>query len=90
MLVGMNQHEVQNVQQISQPESPKFEVDVTDYKTCLESNLIGLNAITYVSGYLLKKCFTKHCCDNCTQEACQQTVNEQCTITLPVQRIQGI
>ena len=53
MLVGMNQHEVQNVQQISQPESPKFEVDVTDYKTCLESNLIGLNAITYVSGYLL-------------------------------------
>lgn len=45
------------------------------YKTCLESNLIGLNAITYVSGYLLKKCFTKHCCNICTQKL----VNKQLT-----------
>jgi hypothetical protein len=51
------------VEQIDQPESSKFEVDVKDNKTCLEGDLIGMNAITYVSGYLLKKCFLKHSCD---------------------------
>ena len=49
----------------SQPEA--FEVDVTDYKTSsLESNLIGINAITYVAGYLLKKCLLKHHCHICS------------------------
>ena len=35
----------------------------------------GTNAITYLSGYLIKKCFTKHCCDICIQEL----VNQQLT-----------
>jgi hypothetical protein len=63
------------VEQIDQPESSKFEVDVKDYKTCLEGDLIGMNAITYVSGYLLKKCFLKHSCDTCTEKL----VNKQLT-----------
>ena len=71
-------HQGKDVQQhTSQPESSRFESDVTDCKTCLESNLIGLNAITYVSGYLLRKCLTKHCCDICTQELVN--VNKQLT-----------
>lgn len=42
-------------------------MDVTDYKTSsLESNLIGINAITYVAGYLLKKCLLKHHCHICS------------------------
>ena len=28
--------------------------------------MAGENAIAYVSGYLLKKCFTKHQCETCT------------------------
>jgi hypothetical protein len=42
------------------------EIDVTDYKSVsLQSNLIGMNAIAYVSGYLLKKCLKKHQCEIC-------------------------
>jgi hypothetical protein len=33
------------------------EVDVTHYKSCLEGNIIGMNAATYVTGYLLKSAF---------------------------------
>ena len=69
-------HQGKDVQKhTAQPESSRFEVNVTDYKTGLESNLIGLNAITYVSGYLVKKCLAKHCCDICTKEL----VNKQVT-----------
>ena len=75
ILVGMDNQEGDKVQQIPQAESPRFDVDVTDYKTCLENNVIGLNAITYVSGYLIKRCFTKHCCDICIKEH----VNQQLT-----------
>ncbi len=77
MLTGMNNQKDDNIpkEQNGQPESAMFEVDVKDYKTCLEGNLIGMNAITYVSGYLLKKCFSKHSCDICTQEL----VNKQLT-----------
>ena len=49
-----------------------MEIDVTDYKSCLESNNIGMNALTYIAGYLLKKRFLKHSCDICQEELIQQ------------------
>ena len=49
-----------------------LEVDVTDYKSCLESDIIGMNAMTYVTGYLLKKCFLKHTCDICQNALVEQ------------------
>ena len=68
----MDNQEGEKVQPIPQEESPMFDVYVTDHKTCLENNVIGLNAITYVSGYLIKRCFTKHCCDICIKEHVNQ------------------
>ncbi|CAB4003298.1 Transposable element P transposase [Paramuricea clavata] len=52
--------------QTSQPR--QFNVDVGDYKTCLENNTVKMNAITYVAGYSLRKCFVKHSCQNCRKE----------------------
>ena len=50
------------------PEQGTIEVDVTDFKTCLEDNAIGMNAIAYVAVYLLKKCLLKHPCEICKEE----------------------
>ncbi|CAB4020831.1 Hypothetical predicted protein, partial [Paramuricea clavata] len=52
-----------------------MEVDVTDYKSCLEGNIIGMNAVTYVTGYLLKKYFLKHFCDICQNALTKQDLN---------------
>ncbi len=88
MLTGMNNQKDDNIpkEHNGQPESAMFEVDVKDYKTCLESNLIGMNAITYVSGYLLKKCFSKHSCDICTVKSFSE-VNECYTVKFSMSNI---
>ena len=57
------------------PAAAPMEVDVTDYKSCLEGNIIGMNAVTYVTGYLLKKCFLKHSCDICQNALTKQELN---------------
>ena len=50
------------------PEPAPFEVEDMDYQLHeVETNLAGLNAITYVAGYLLKKCLEKHRCDICAK-----------------------
>ena len=36
----------------------------------VSSSLAGENAIAYVSGYLLKRCFTKHQCETCKTANC--------------------
>ena len=43
ILVGMDNQESGKAKEIPQAESTRFDVDVTDYKTCLENNMIGLN-----------------------------------------------
>ena len=45
-------------------QSKPFLVDDTDFKTCLD-NVVGMNALTYLAGYLLKKCLAKHSCQVC-------------------------
>ena len=50
------------------PDQGSIEVDVTDFKTCLEENAIGMNAIAYIAGYLLKKRLLKHPCEICKEE----------------------
>ena len=57
------------------PATAPLEVDVHDYKTCLQSNIIGMNAVTYVTGYVLKKCFLKHSCDICQNALIKQELD---------------
>jgi hypothetical protein len=45
-----------------------FIVEVDDYKASLENNIDGMNALTYVAGYLLRKVLAKHQCTICKQE----------------------
>jgi hypothetical protein len=41
-------------------------VEDTDYKTNeIEQNVVYMNALTYVSGYLLRKCLIQHSCPIC-------------------------
>ena len=50
-------------------QSQPLDLDTTDYKSAeMENNVISMNAITYVAGYLLRKCLEKHICDTCTKE----------------------
>ena len=61
--------------QEDKPATAPLEVDVTDYKSFLESDIIGMNAMTYVAGYLLKKCFLKHTCDICQNVLVKQELS---------------
>ncbi len=45
-----------------------FIVEVDDYKASLENNIEGMNALTYVAGYLLRKVLAKHQCTICKEE----------------------
>jgi len=49
-------------------ETPEFSNIIEgDYQQLLEEkNIINKNAITYVTGYLAKKCLQKHPCETCT------------------------
>jgi hypothetical protein len=49
-------------------EQESIDVDEMDYMECLKENAIGMNAITYVAGYLLKKSLQKHSCEVCRKE----------------------
>jgi hypothetical protein len=50
---------------------------VTDYKSAsLQSNLIGMNAVAYVSGYLLKKCLQKHQCEICRSKLVSDNLDD--------------
>lgn len=44
-------------------------IDEKDYKhEEVEKNLVSMNALTYVAGYLLRKCLDKHKCLTCAQK----------------------
>ena len=49
------------------PTTP-FTLNESDYKMQeIEQNMLKMNAITYVAGYLLRKCLEKHPCEQCTE-----------------------
>ena len=59
----------------SPPES--IQIDVTNYRSVsLQSNLLGMNAVEYVNGYLLKKCFLKHDCQTCRSKLVSQDLDD--------------
>ena len=50
------------------PQPPTLTIGPTDYREQnVNSNIIKENAIAYVSGYLLNKCFKIHSCSKCTE-----------------------
>lgn len=52
-------------------------VEDTDYKTNeIEQNLVCMNALTYVSGYLLRKCLIQHSCPICHHNFVTKDVND--------------
>ena len=60
-----------------QPQVP-FDFDVADYNLVpIESNVTGINAITYVAGYLLKKCLLKHQCSVCKDHLTTDELNDE-------------
>ena len=45
-----------------------FNLNDSDYKMQeIEQNMLRMNALTYVAGYLLRKCLEKHPCDQCRE-----------------------
>lgn len=53
---------------VKEESSEPFEVEDSDYRLHeIENNLTCMNAITYVAGYLLKKCLEKHKCKICAE-----------------------
>ena len=69
-------------------EQGSIEVDVTEFKTCLEENAIGMNAIAYVSGYQLKKCLLKHPCEICQEELINNQLDDSLQLFFYVQSLQ--
>ncbi len=52
-------------------------VDDTDFKDSeMEKNIISLNTMTYVAGYLLKKCLAKHSCNVCHNAVAVTQIDE--------------
>ena len=46
--------------------SQVLDIDVNDYRSAtMQSSITGMNAIAYVAGYLLMKCFQRHECQTC-------------------------
>ena len=53
------------------------EVEDTNYKTNeIEQNLVCMNALTYVSCYLLRKCLIQHSCPICHHNFVTKDVND--------------
>ncbi len=49
----------------------------TDFKESeMEKNIISLHAVTYVAGYLLKKCLAKHSCNVCHNALAVKQIDE--------------
>jgi hypothetical protein len=52
-------------------------VEDTDYKTNeIEQNLVCMNALTYVSGHLLRNCLIQHSCPICHHNFVTKDVND--------------
>ena len=58
--------------------SPKpFEVQALDYQIpSVEENIMSANAITYVAGYLLRKCLQQHPCKVCSKDLIQSELDD--------------
>ena len=55
----------------------EVEIDVNDYcSSSVQNSLIGTNAVAYVAGYLLKKCFSKHDCETCKGKLVMQELDD--------------
>ena len=65
------------------PTTP-FSINESDFKMAeIEQNLVKMNALTYVAGYLLKKCLEKHSCNQCTDTLQgKRTYQQQSTVLL--------
>ena len=60
--------------EITRVTTEPFQVDELDYQQpSVEQNLMRSNAITYVTGYLLKKCLQKHNCQVCSKSLAHQS-----------------
>ena len=50
---------------------------MTDFKESeMERNIISLNTVTYIAGYLLKKCLAKHSCNVCHNVLAVKQIDE--------------
>ena len=59
----------------SQP--PTVTATDTDFKTIeIEKKILTMNALTYVSGYLLTKCLTKHDCTSCNSILTSECIDD--------------
>ena len=63
----------------------------TDYKTNdIEQNLVSMNALTYVSGYLLRKCLIQHSGPICHQNYVTKDVNDGSQLLCMFKTFEGI
>ena len=54
-----------------------LQLDEADHQSpSVEENLIGANALTYVAGYLLRKCLQHHQCDICLKVLLQNELDD--------------
>ncbi len=68
MLVGFDATTTMNTTETNEVPAEPFQVDEADYQVpCVEENVLKSNAITYVAGYLLKKCFQQRECEVCSK-----------------------
>ena len=74
-----------------QPIPPHSTVEDTDYNTNeVGQNLVSINAVTYVSGYLLKKCLTKHPCDMCRRTCTTTSIDDSSQLFCMFKTFEGI
>ena len=75
MLVGTASQNV--LSSLSETVPRAVDVDITDYRSIsIQDNLVGINAVAYVAGYLLKKCFIKHNCQACKDKLVSQELDD--------------
>ena len=75
MLVGTASQNVLSALSKTIPRA--VDVDITDYRSIsIQENLVGINAVAYVAGYLLKKCFLKHNCQACKDKLVSQELDD--------------
>ena len=75
MLVGAPSQNV--LSSLSKTIPKEIEIDVNDYRSSsVQNSLIGTNAVAYVAGYLLKKCFLKHDCETCKGKLVMQELDD--------------
>ena len=75
--------------EVNQPSTVQLASD-TDYKCHdIEKNLLAINATTYVSGYLLKKCLTKHNCEVCHQTLALNNIEDNTQLFCMFKQFEG-